>query len=176
MANGSPNRSRLRSWKRRELGARASRDEAAARAAPPEPEEARAEAGPLAGTSAAESQSATFFTVDCQVDGKLVVETSIDIEGEFRGSISSPETVIVREGAAVEASIRARSILIRGSVVGDVRASREVVVEGTGRLHGNVETPSLVIERGAVFNGQTRMFRPEIAARARRHVPTPAPV
>jgi cytoskeletal protein CcmA (bactofilin family) len=49
--------------------------------------------------------------------------------------------------------------------VGEVHAAREVVLHASGRLQGSVETPSFVVERGAVFNGETRMFRPELSAR-----------
>ena len=38
---------------------------------------------------------------------------------------------------------------------------------GECRLHGDVETPSLVVERGAFFNGTTKMFRPEQLVRTR---------
>lgn len=50
---------------------------------------------------------------------------------------------------------------MRGAVVGDVVASREVVIFASGRPHGDVESPSVVIERGATFNGRVRMYRPE---------------
>ena len=49
----------------------------------------------------------------------------------------------------IEAPIRARTVEIRGAVVGDIVASREVVIHPSGKLHGNVETPSLVVARGA---------------------------
>jgi len=96
-----------------------------------------------------------------EMNGRLVVERPLRIEGEFRGELESTSSVLVSETGAVEAPIRARSVEIRGAVVGDLVASREVVVYATGRLHGDVETPSLVIERGATFNGRTRMYRPE---------------
>ena len=102
----------------------------------------------------------------CQLEGRLEVVGSIRVEGEFRGELVSDATVFIAEEAAVEASIRARSVVIRGAVVGDVHAAREVVLHASGRLQGAVETPSFVIERGAVFNGETRMFRPELNARA----------
>jgi cytoskeletal protein CcmA (bactofilin family) len=68
---------------------------------------------------------------------------------------------LVCEGGTVEAPIRARTVEIRGAVVGDVVASREVVIHASGRLHGDVEAPSLVVARGAFYNGRTKMFRPE---------------
>jgi cytoskeletal protein CcmA (bactofilin family) len=104
-----------------------------------------------------------------EMSGRFATERSIRIEGEFRGELESASTVVVSESGAVEAPIRARTVEIFGAVVGDVSATREVVVHPTGRLHGDVETPSLVVARGAVFNGRSRMFRPE------RTVQAPAP-
>ena len=100
------------------------------------------------------------------MNGRLVVEQSLRIEGEFRGELESASSVFVSETGAVEAPIRARTVEIRGAVVGDVVAAREVVIFATGRLHGDVETPSLVVERGATFNGRTRMYRPERSVQA----------
>ncbi len=110
-------------------------------------------------------QPATFFADGCQVDGKLVIKTSIEIAGEFRGALQSEQTVTVSADASVDGSIRARSVCVAGAVVGEIDASRDVIIQSTGRVHGDVTTPSLVIERGAFFNGQTRMYRPELVAR-----------
>jgi cytoskeletal protein CcmA (bactofilin family) len=96
-----------------------------------------------------------------EMNGRLVVKQSIRIDGEFHGEIESSNSLFVSETGTVEAQIRARSVEIRGAVVGDIAASREIVIHATGRLHGDVETPSLVVARGATFNGRTRMFRPE---------------
>jgi cytoskeletal protein CcmA (bactofilin family) len=112
----------------------------------------------------------TFIHAGCQAEGQLVLQNSIQLDGEFSGGIETSESVTVGEDAAIQAGIRARSVVIRGAVVGDIYASREVVLHPTARLHGDVETPSLVIERGAFFEGRTRMFRPEKVAR-----PRPAP-
>jgi cytoskeletal protein CcmA (bactofilin family) len=101
-----------------------------------------------------------------EMNGRLVVEQSLLIEGEFRGELESANTVFVAETGTVEAPIRARMVEIHGAVVGDVVAAREVVIHATGRLHGDVETPSLVIARGATFNGRTRMYRPERSLQA----------
>jgi len=110
-------------------------------------------------------QMTTFFNGGCEVNGTLIVKTSIEIDGEFRGAIQSDETVTVGAEAAIEGDIRARSVRVRGAVVGDVAASREIVIQPTGRVHGDVCTPCLVVERGAFFNGRTRMYRPELVAR-----------
>jgi cytoskeletal protein CcmA (bactofilin family) len=96
-----------------------------------------------------------------EMSGRLVTERSLRVEGEFRGEIESGGAVVVTESGAVEAPIRARTVEIFGAVVGDVSAGREIVIHPTGRLHGDVDAPSLVVMRGAFFNGKTRMYRPE---------------
>jgi len=101
-----------------------------------------------------------------EMNGSLVVPQSLRIDGEFRGKLDSGASVLVSDSGAVEAPIRARSVEIHGAVVGDIVASREVVIHATGRLHGDVETPSLVVARGATFNGRSRMYRPERALRS----------
>ena len=99
-----------------------------------------------------------------EMNGRLVVPHSLRVEGEFRGEIESSASVFVSETGTVEAPIRARTVEIRGAVVGDIVASREVVIHPSGKLHGNVETPSLVVARGATFNGRSHMYRPERGA------------
>ena len=101
-----------------------------------------------------------------EMNGHLVIEQSLRIEGEFRGALQSSNSVFVAETGTVEAPIRARTVEIHGAVVGNVVASREIVISASGRLHGDVETPSLVVERGATFNGRVRMYRPERSLQA----------
>jgi cytoskeletal protein CcmA (bactofilin family) len=101
-----------------------------------------------------------------EMSGKLVTERPLRIEGEFRGEIESASMVIVTEGGSVEAPIRARTVEIHGAVVGNVTATRELVIHATGKLHGDVEAPSVVIERGAIFSGRTQMYRPQPSRQA----------
>ena len=100
------------------------------------------------------------------MNGVPVVEQSLRIEGEFRGTLQSANGIFVAETGTVEAPIRARTVEIHGAVVGNVMAPREIVIHETGRLHGDVEAPSIVIARGATFNGSVRMYRPERSLQA----------
>lgn len=108
----------------------------------------------------------TFVSEGAEFEGRLRLRESFRIDSEFRGEIVSEGTVTVGETAGVEAKIRAREVIISGAVVGEVSASRRLIIRSSGRLHGDVETPCLEVERGAVFNGRMTMVRPEVAARA----------
>jgi len=108
----------------------------------------------------------TFVFQGAEFEGTLRLRESFRIDSEFRGEIVSEGTVTVGEAAGVEAKIRAREVIIDGAVVGNVSASRQLIIRSRGRLHGDVETPCLEVEKGAVFNGRMTMVRPEVSARA----------
>lgn len=144
-------RNRSKGWMRRTL------EQAPAPIEEAEPAD-RPETGPR-------TPQVTRIEPGCEIDGTLSLEGPLVIEGEFRGSIRCRDDVNVLRSGTVEARIEARTVTIEGAVVGDVTASREIVIAGSGRLHGAVETPSFVIERGAFFQGPTRMYRPEQLAR-----------
>ena len=72
--------------------------------------------------------------------------------------------VVTQEGTVV-GDIRARSVEVHGAVVGNVSGRREVRLRASGRLQGDVVTSSFELERGAYFNGHTKMLRPQDTSR-----------
>lgn len=103
----------------------------------------------------------TRIEPDCEIEGHFSLDGPLDVEGEFRGSIACAATVVVGETGTVEASIEGREVRVYGAVVGDITARREIVLHPTARVHGKLMAPSIVIERGAFYQGETCMFRPE---------------
>lgn len=101
------------------------------------------------------------IAAECTMEGRLVSDRPVRVEGSFRGTIESGETVVVAAEGTVEGDIVARTIVVQGAVVGDVTGRRDVRLEATGKLHGTVSTASFEIERGAFFNGNTCMHRPQ---------------
>jgi cytoskeletal protein CcmA (bactofilin family) len=116
--------------------------------------------------------AATFIDHGADFEGTLRLSESFRIDGEFTGTIESRSTVIVGEAAGIEANVHARDVIIAGAVVGNVIATRQLTLLGTARIHGDIETPSIEVQRGAMLNGSTRMVRPEVAARAAAHAAT----
>jgi cytoskeletal protein CcmA (bactofilin family) len=134
----------------------------------------RIESGASESNQAHERSTATFIDSGANFEGSLRLTESFRIDGEFRGNIESRCTVIVGEGAGVEADVHARDVIIAGAVVGNVTATRQLTLRGTARIHGNIETPSIEAERGAVLNGMTKMVRPDAAARGTAQTSTRA--
>jgi cytoskeletal protein CcmA (bactofilin family) len=90
-------------------------------------------------------------------DGKLTFEGAVRIDGVFSGEIRTEGTLIVGETAEVKAEISASTIIIEGLVRGDISASDAIEIHAPARVYGNLATPSLVIQKGSVFEGNCRM-------------------
>jgi len=120
----------------------------------------RASAAPT-GNPAGPGGLTAFIDQGSEFEGKLSFRDTVRIDGRFTGEITSENTLIVGESGEIQATIRSNTIAISGSVTGDVLANRKVVLHKTAVVDGNVETPSLVIEEGAVLNGQLKMKSPE---------------
>jgi len=98
-----------------------------------------------------------FIDQGSEFEGKLSFKDTARIDGNFRGEISSENTLIIGESGVVGASICAKTIAVSGTVEGDLTATAKVVLHKTARIHGNVQAPSLVIEEGAVLQGKVEM-------------------
>jgi cytoskeletal protein CcmA (bactofilin family) len=111
-----------------------------------------------------------------EFDGKLTFEGTVRIDGKFNGTIVTSDVLVVGEGAKVSAEITCGTIIIHGEVTGNVKARVAVEMHAPARVRGNVETPALMIERGVLFEGQTKMDGIEKAAPAVKPVGTPVPI
>jgi cytoskeletal protein CcmA (bactofilin family) len=101
-------------------------------------------------------------------EGKLTFEGTVRIDGRFKGEVFTDDTLVIGEGAVVEASIDVGDIIIQGTVVGNVTAKRSIEIHAPGRVKGDLHTPSLQIDKGVIFEGRSFM---EAAVTNR---PTPA--
>jgi cytoskeletal protein CcmA (bactofilin family) len=107
-----------------------------------------------------------------EFDGKLTFEGTVRIDGKFTGTIVTSDTLVVGEGARIDAEITCGTIIVHGEVHGNIKAASAVELHQPARVHGNVETPVLMVAKGVQFNGQCKM---EGAAAPARAAPT-APV
>lgn len=99
-----------------------------------------------------------------EFEGKLTFEGTVRIDGRLKGQVFSDDVLIIGEGAYVEAEIDIGEVIIQGTVVGNIRASRGIEIHAPGRVKGDLTTPSLQIDKGVVFEG--RSFMEEAASRA----------
>ena len=84
-------------------------------------------------------------------------EGTVRIDGKLSGEIFSEDVLVVGEGAMVNAEIDVGVIIVEGNVTGNIRAKRAVELHAPARVKGNIETPSLYIDKGVLFEGFSKM-------------------
>ena len=98
----------------------------------------------------------TYIGRGMRIEGKIYGMRPIWIDGEVHGTIDSISEVIIGEFAKVDATIRAATIKVNGSVEGELFASKSIEIMAKGRVSGNITNlaGSLVIQTGGIFEGQ----------------------
>lgn len=93
----------------------------------------------------------------CRFEGNLSFNGVVRIAGVVTGTIFSNDTLIISEGAIINADINANIILISGTVKGNVKATSRVEIRKPARFEGTIVSPSLIVEEGVIFHGVTKM-------------------
>src|SRR5947207_3607724 len=99
------------------------------------------------------------------ITGEASFKSMLRVDGRFSGRISSAGgALIVGAGGQVDANIEVAVATIHGVVNGDIIASDRIELGRAAKLNGNIQTPSLMIEQGAVFEGSCKMTQAKAAA------------
>ncbi|MDQ5843756.1 MAG: polymer-forming cytoskeletal protein [Acidobacteriota bacterium] len=90
--------------------------------------------------------------------GEVSFKSMLRIDGHFSGQVTSPDgTLIVSDGAQLTHSVINVAVAkINGTVEGQIRASKEVVLGRSASVTGDVSAPALTVEEGALLNGTCR--------------------
>jgi cytoskeletal protein CcmA (bactofilin family) len=94
------------------------------------------------------------------VTGEANFKALMRVDGHLSGRItSSSGTLIVGANGKVDANIEVAIAVIHGTVNGDIIATQRLELGRAAKLNGNIQTPSLVIEQGALFEGSCKMIK-----------------
>jgi cytoskeletal protein CcmA (bactofilin family) len=105
--------------------------------------------GKPAGFSASEAFAARKPSSDarahldhgCKISGKLEFEEAARIDGHVDGEIVARSNLVIGESAVVKAQIAASSIIVAGTLSGEIAASQCVEIHASAKVSGNVTTP-----------------------------------
>jgi cytoskeletal protein CcmA (bactofilin family) len=102
-------------------------------------------------------QVSGFLDKGTNVTGELEFAGTLRIDGNFHGSISTGDMLIIGEHALVHADIKVGDIEVHGQVFGSIDAKRRIEVSASGRLRGDIRTPVLAVSPGGVLDGRIQM-------------------
>jgi len=106
----------------------------------------------------------TFLGLETSLEGKLVFEGTVRIDGHFTGSIESNEgTMVVGERGVIHADILVQTAVVYGEVNGNIRATNRIELHQPARVFADLSSPAVIIHAGVVFDGNCSMERKDDA-------------
>jgi cytoskeletal protein CcmA (bactofilin family) len=94
------------------------------------------------------------------VTGEANFKAMMRVDGHLSGRVnSSSGTLIVGANGKVDANIEVAVAVIHGTINGDIIATQRLELGRAAKVNGNIQTPSLIIEQGAVFEGSCKMVQ-----------------
>ena len=92
--------------------------------------------------------------------GETNFQMMLRVDGHLTGSVTSEGgTLIVGTNGQVDANVAVGVATVNGIINGDVIATEKIHLGRTARVNGNIATPRLVIEEGAIFEGGCSMMK-----------------
>lgn len=108
------------------------------------------------------------------VKGQIFAREDLTIDGEVEGTVECHEhRLTIGPNARVQAGLKAREIIIHGSIQGNVDATDKIDIKKEAKLVGDIKTSRIVIEDGAYFKGSIDISKPS-PAKAPQTPATPA--
>ena len=96
---------------------------------------------------------------ETEFNGVMRFRDSLKIDGTFAGEIVSSGFLYIEQGSSVTANIRVGSVVVGGTVHGNIEATEKLEMLASGRVYGNIRTAKLKIADGVVFEGKCEMIK-----------------
>ena len=109
---------------------------------------------------AAQSNGSATIGKAVMVKGQIVSREDLVIDGEVEGTVEAHDhRVTVGPNGKVQAGVKAREIVVLGSIQGNVEAADKIDIRKDAKLVGDIKTARIVIEDGAYFKGSIDIVR-----------------
>ena len=105
-------------------------------------------------------QSGMMFnalTAGSKIVGNITADSDFRIDGLIEGEINCTGKIVIGEAGRVKGSIVCENAEILGLMDGKISCRQQLSLRASGKIQGDVQTKTLIVEPGAVFNGTCSM-------------------
>jgi cytoskeletal protein CcmA (bactofilin family) len=101
----------------------------------------------------------SFLGEGTEITGEVRFSEIMRVDSNISGTIVSDSgSLLIMEKGCVKATVQVGVVEVSGIVEGTITAKNSVKIHSTGRVYGDIYTPALIIEHGAVFDGKCHML------------------
>ena len=108
------------------------------------------------------SEFGILLPADRKTSGPLKFKVSLCLDGEHDGDIITAGTLIINEKGSVKGNVSAAEIICKGEIAGNATAEKQLTLEATGTLMGDMVASAVQIAPGAIFKGKCKLGNPEL--------------
>src|SRR5580693_8104550 len=109
-----------------------------------------------------DSRGPAIIGKSVMIKGQIFSREDLTIDGEIDGSVELHEhRLTVGPNGKLQAGVKAREVVVLGTIHGNVEASDKIDIRKDAKLVGDIKTARIVIEDGAYFKGSIDIARPE---------------
>ena len=118
----------------------------------------------------------TVIGVETRISGEIRGDEDLLVKGRVDGKIQLSQVLTVDKGAIVQADVDVKSLLVAGTLVGNIVASEGVRLQASARVVGDLASPRVMMEAGAAYRGRVDMGDIEAARAAVAARPVTRPI
>lgn len=123
-------------------------------------------------TTPGNATNRNHLSSDVEIKGTLKFQNDLVFDGKIEGEIISNATLTVGKSATVTGEIKSKSVIINGTVQGNIDAAERVELKATAQLVGDLRAARIIIEDGATFVGKSEVS-PNKSSSPRTESPRP---
>jgi cytoskeletal protein CcmA (bactofilin family) len=121
--------------------------------APPNPAPAPVNRPPVATNQPAKAEGRTVFGKSMKIIGDVTCDEELFVDGELEGKLDLKGRLTIGPESKVKANIKAKEVIVFGSVRGNVDAEERIALRAGATIVGDIKTAGIIIEDGAYFKG-----------------------
>jgi len=119
------------------------------------------EAVPPAAPAAQQKKQSAVIGPSMSIKGEIRSREELIVDGEVEGTLESQSSITVGPNGKVRSNIKAREVIVYGSVRGNVEVAEKIAIREQGSLVGEIKAAGISIDDGAYFKGSIDIVRPE---------------
>jgi cytoskeletal protein CcmA (bactofilin family) len=103
------------------------------------------------------SSASSMIAQGVVLEGNLETSGNLRIEGAVKGNVRCKSKIALGESSLIEGNLIAQNAEIAGKVIGQIEVSELLVLRSTAVVQGEITATKIIMESGAVFNGNCKM-------------------
>lgn len=99
----------------------------------------------------------TIIAEDIEITGNIKSASQIQFDGKLNGDLNCVGAAMLGKSAIVKGNIMAESVIIAGSISGNITAKDRIEMKSTAKVHGDIRAKRLTVEDGVTFIGKSEV-------------------